>query len=120
MQTITTGALELTETWIDGDPSHSVRVDFPINRSTGAESSSVVYFEVAPGKRLATHTDSAEEILYIVSGTAEAQVGDERGIVHAGDLAVVPEMVPHGLVNVGDEPVRVVGFFSHEAIVSTF
>ena len=29
-------------------------------------------------------------------------------------------MVPHGLVNVGDETVRVVGFFCEREIISTF
>jgi mannose-6-phosphate isomerase-like protein (cupin superfamily) len=38
----------------------------------------------------------------------------------AGDLAVIPAMVPHSLVNVGSEPVKVVGFFSESEIVSTF
>ena len=42
-------------------------------------------------------------MLYIVAGEAEAEVGDERGTVRAGDLAVIPAMVPHGLVNVGEE-----------------
>ena len=45
---------------------------------------------------------------------------DERGTVRAGDLAVIPAMVPHGLVNVGEQPVRVVGFFSESEITSTF
>jgi len=95
-------------------------VAFPINRSTGAEHTAVVYFEVAPGDRLGTHTDSAEEILYIVAGEGEAEVGDERGRVRAGDLAVIPAMVPHGIANVGDEPLKVVGFFCDSHIVSTF
>ena len=30
-------------------------------------------------------------------GEAEAEVGDDRGRVRAGDLAVIPAMVPHGL-----------------------
>ena len=29
-------------------------------------------------------------------------------------------MVPHGLVNAGDETVKVVGFFSESEIISTF
>ncbi|HSS57104.1 MAG TPA: hypothetical protein VLK59_03780 [Solirubrobacteraceae bacterium] len=33
---------------------------------------------------------------------------------------MIPEMVPHGLVNVGDEVVRVVGFFCRPEIISTF
>ncbi len=97
-----------------------MRCTFPINKWAGSADSAVVYFEVEPGDRLAQHTDSAEEILYIVSGEAEAQVGDERGRLTAGDLAVIPAMVPHGLVNDGTETVKVVGFFSESEIISTF
>src|SRR4249919_3421496 len=121
MLTVSTPELDLTEVWLDSDPDRNrLRVTFPINRWAGARDTAVVYFEIQPGERLATHTDSAEEILYIVAGEAEAHVGDERGRVRAGDLAVIPEMVPHGLVNVGDEPVKVVGFFCAPEIISTF
>src|SRR2546421_3807792 len=113
--------LELMEAWIGSDENVArVRVNFPINKWTGAADSAVVYFEVEPGKRLARHTDSAEEILYIVAGTADAEVGDERARVSAGDLAVIPAMVPHGLANVGDDTVKVVGFFSESEVISTF
>ena len=104
----------------ESDPHKRVRVNFPINKAAGSADSAVVYFEVAPGDRLASHTDSEEEVLYIVAGEAEATVGDETGRVRAGDLAVIPAMVPHGLVNVGDETVKVVGFFSGAEITSTF
>jgi quercetin dioxygenase-like cupin family protein len=66
------------------------------------------------------HTDSAEETLYVVSGEAEAEIGDESGRIAAGDLAVIPAMVPHGLVNIGDQTVKVVGFFSESEVLSTF
>jgi quercetin dioxygenase-like cupin family protein len=120
MLTAATPELELTEAWLDTDPRKRVRFGFPISGATGAEHTAVVYFEVAPGERLGTHTDSAEEILYIVAGEGEAEVGDERGRVRAGDLAVVPAMVPHGIVNTGDEPLKVVGFFCESEITSTF
>ena len=121
MLTASTRELDLTEIWLDSDAERKrLRVTFPINRWVGARDTAVVYFEIQPGDRLATHTDSAEEILYIVAGEAEAHVGDERGRVRAGDLAVIPEMVPHGLENVGDEPVKVVGFFCRPEIISTF
>jgi hypothetical protein len=35
-------------------------------------------------------------------------------------MAGVAAMVPHGLRNVGDETVRVVGFFSSNVVASTF
>jgi quercetin dioxygenase-like cupin family protein len=113
MLTAKTTELELMQGWFDSDPEHArARVAFPINKWAGSNDSAAVYFEVEPGDRLARHTDSAEEVLYIVAGEAEAEVGDERGRLTAGDLAVIPALVPHGLVNVGTETVKVVGFFS--------
>ena len=112
MLTVNTTTLNLFECWVDSDPDTHVHVNFPLNRTAGSEGGAVVYFELLPGQRLPRHTDSPEEFLYIVQGTAEAEVGDERAIVRAGDLAVVPAMVPHGLRNVGDETVKVIGFFT--------
>ena len=121
MLTAKTSELELMEGWFGSDPEHiRVRVMFPLNKWAGSADSAAVYFEIEPGNRLAEHTDSAEEILYVVAGDAEAQVGDERGRLTAGELAVIPAMVPHGLVNVGSETVKVVGFFSESEIISTF
>ena len=121
MLTSKTAQLDLMPVWLDSDPEGArLRVAFPINKWVGSRDSAVVYFEIEPGDRLATHTDSAEEILYVVAGEAEAEVGDERGRIVAGDLAVIPAMVPHGLVNVGDQTVKVVGFFSESEVISTF
>ena len=121
MLTAKTTELELMQGWFDSDPEHArVRVTFPINKWAGSRDSAAVYFEVEPGDRLPRHTDSAEEILYLVAGEAEAEVGDERGRLAAGDLAVIPAMIPHGLVNVGNETLKVLGFFSESEIISSF
>ncbi len=121
MLKVTTTELDLMPVWWESEPeSARLRVTFPINKWAGSRDSAVVYFEVQPGDRLPLHTDSAEEILYIVAGEAEAEVGDERGRLATGDLAVIPAMVPHGLVSVGDEALKVVGFFSESRITSSF
>jgi len=121
MLTVSTPQLDLLQVFMTaGDERASVRVNFPINRFAGSADSAVVYFEVAPGDHLATHTDSAEEILYVVAGEGEAHAGDERGPLRAGDLAVIPAMVPHGIRNTGAETLKVVGFFTESEIVSTF
>jgi len=112
--------LELVEVWYENDPTMRVKVNFPFFLGTGTKSTAVVYFEIEPGYRLGTHTDSAEEILMILEGEAEVSLGDEQGRVSAGEMALVPAMVPHGMRNVGDERVRVAGFFSSNVIVSTF
>ena len=120
MLTVQTDELELIEGWSEDDSTRRARFNFPIFNLTGALNTAVVYFEVDPGDHLGMHTDSAEEVLYIMSGTAEAIVGDERGEIGPGSLALVPAMVPHDIVNTGDETVRVVGFFSSSTVVSVF
>ena len=112
--------LELLEVWYEEDPTMRVRVNFPFFVGNGTMSTAVVYFELDPGHMLGTHTDSAEEILLILEGEAEISLGDEQGRFSAGEMALVPAMVPHGLRNVGDETVRVVGFFSSNVVMSTF
>src|SRR5215813_6134203 len=94
MLTASTPALDLLEAYLDSDPSARVFPAFPINCFTGAEHTAVVYFE--------------------------ARLGDERGQVRAGDLAVIPAMVPHGIANTGEETLKVVGFFCESEITSTF
>jgi quercetin dioxygenase-like cupin family protein len=87
---------------------------------TGAASSAAVLFELEPGAELPVHTDSAEELLLVVSGRAEARVGDEVGTLEVHQAALVPAMAPHGLRNIGAEPLRVLGTFSASTVVATF
>jgi quercetin dioxygenase-like cupin family protein len=114
------GELQLGEFSYAGDASARVRGTFPLSVASGTANTAAVYVEVEPGCRLGSHTDSAEEILIFLQGTAEVTVGDVRGHVSAGDMAVVPSMVPHGIRNTGDETLRFVGFFSSNTVMSTF
>lgn len=111
---------DLVDISSETDETRRIRVDFPISSVDGAASTSIVYFELEPGEHTGMHTDSAEEIVYIVSGRVEAIVGDERGELSAGGLGLVPALVPHDVRNIGDETVRVVGFFSSGIVVSVF
>jgi mannose-6-phosphate isomerase-like protein (cupin superfamily) len=97
-----------------------LRVSFPLHSATGSASTATVLFELDPGAELYMHQDSAEELLIIVQGTAEARVGDEIGRLEAHQVALVPPMAPHGLRNVGEDVLRVLGTFSASTVVSTF
>ena len=113
--------LPLNTFWAKDKQAQGCRVNFPMMGSTGTEASAVVYFELEPGQTLGSHTDSAEEILYIVQGTAEVTVGNETSIAQPGALALVPTMVPHNLKNIGTDTVKVVGFFGGaNHVASTF
>lgn len=120
MHTADLNKLEMIEAWYEEDPAMRITFKFPFYAATGNESSSVVYFEIEPGHCLGTHTDSAEEIVLILSGTVEASLGDETGQLSAGQAVLIPEMVPHGVRNIGDETARCVGFFSAAIVESTF
>ena len=113
--------LSVEERWIDGEPHKRLRAVFPLlGRGPENEESSVVYFELEPGNELERHTDSAEELLFIVQGRLEVSVGDETGIVEGPCFAVVPTLVPHGMRNVGSETAKIVGFFTSRYTVSEF
>ena len=97
-----------------------LRVSFPIHSATGTASTATVLFELDPGSELPMHTDSAEELLVVVQGTAEACVGNEVGRLEKHQVALVPPMAPHGLRNIGEDVLRVFGTFSSSTVVSTF
>lgn len=97
-----------------------LRVSFPFHSASGTTSTASVLFELDPGAELPVHTDSAEELLVVVQGTAEARVADEIGMLRTHEVALVPPMAPHGLRNVGEDVLRVFGTFSSATVVSTF
>ena len=112
--------LELQEVASATDPTVLTRFTFPVYAASGAASTAVVYFEIEPGKRLASHHDGAEEVLYIVQGEGTATIGDVSGRVRAGDLAVIPAWVPHGVENTGEVTLQVVGFFGAATLTHLF
>lgn len=120
MLTVDLNAVELIEETSQLDPRNTLRFGFPLSSTEGSASSAAVYFELDPDKRLARHTDSAEEVLIVLEGTAEARVGEERGTLAAGGMVVVPAMQSHEVMNVGDGVLRVVGIFSSSTVVATF
>jgi quercetin dioxygenase-like cupin family protein len=112
---------KMTNYGADDDPNRKVTGNFALYSAAGTKSGAVVYFELEPGKELGAHTDSAEEIVYVVDGTVEATLGNnEKDRLSAGELGVVPVMERHNFRNVGTNTAKVIGFFSSPNIVSTF
>jgi quercetin dioxygenase-like cupin family protein len=112
--------LELPPFWQDSDPTSRGAGTFPLVGEAGTESMGAVYFEIEPGNRLARHTDSEDEILILLEGRGRAQVGDEESECTAGSMVFIPAMVPHGIENVGDGPLRVLGIFAGSEVDATF
>lgn len=120
MITVDLNNLELNDLRGIDHPTMHNRSTFPLGGPLGTENSAMVYFELDPGDSLGRHTDSVEEVILLLSGTVEAQVGEETAQLSQGQIAVVPAMVPHDFRNIGQETVRVVGFFGAPSWIATF
>ena len=71
---------------------------------TAAEELLLVRVRMPPGHAHQFHRHPAlEEIIYIISGTAEQWVDRERRILQAGDTAHIPRDVVHGTYNAGQD-----------------
>lgn len=114
MQIVDLAALKLAE------EGAGVRVGFPIHAGTGTAATSAVYFELDPGASAGAHTDSAEEVVVVLDGEAEAVVGDQTTIVRAGQVAVVPAGVSHDIRNTGTDVMRALGVFAGSTVVHVF
>jgi quercetin dioxygenase-like cupin family protein len=71
---------------------------------TEAEALTLVRVEMPPGRGHQFHRHPViEEIIYVLSGTAEQWVGEERRLLRAGEMAHIPADVIHGTYNGGDD-----------------
>lgn len=86
------------EHWRDG-----VRTRMSVSRVTGSSQLTVFEQWCDPGHGAPLHVHSVEEVLRVISGTAEIEVTDERQVVTPGESVIVPAGVTHGFVNTSDQ-----------------
>jgi len=71
---------------------------------TAAQRLYMVRMNMPPGQAHPFHRHpEMEEIIYVLSGTAEQWVDRESRILGAGELAHVPQDVVHGTYNIGSD-----------------
>ena len=55
-----------------------------------------------PGQAQKVHAHGgADKLYYVVEGSGEFEVGEEKRVLSQGALLYVPEDLPHGVVNTG-------------------
>ncbi|ADB14769.1 Cupin 2 conserved barrel domain protein [Pirellula staleyi DSM 6068] len=73
----------------------------------------LVRVNMPPGQGHAFHRHpTMEEIIYVVSGTCEQWVDQERKILRVGDVAHIPMDMVHGSYNVGDDTLVLLAILS--------
>ena len=60
------------------------------------------------GGQVPWHNQEQEEVYFIVEGTAEMCLGEERGELSTGQAVYIPSGVFHQLTNVGDTPLKMI------------
>jgi mannose-6-phosphate isomerase-like protein (cupin superfamily) len=74
----------------------------------GCRAQSLAEATVAPGTATALHRHrTTEELYYVLAGTGLMTLGAERLELHAGDTVCIEPGVAHNIVNIGDEPLRI-------------
>jgi mannose-6-phosphate isomerase-like protein (cupin superfamily) len=66
----------------------------------------------AKGGQVPWHNQEQEEVYFIVKGTGEACLGEERITLTGGQAAYIPPRVFHQLTNIGDEPLIMIYIYA--------
>jgi mannose-6-phosphate isomerase-like protein (cupin superfamily) len=60
------------------------------------------------GGQVPWHNQEQDEVYFLVEGTAEMCLGEERQTLRAGEAVQIPSGVFHQLTNVGEEPAKMI------------
>ena len=92
-----------------------------VNAAAGAGHLEVGELAIAPGEQVRLHIhETHEEAMYILDGPMNYVLGDESGVLEAGDMMLAPAAVKHSLQNPGDEPRRLLFIFPTTNVQRTY
>ena len=97
--------LERGEVWGETDEAVHWKGAFAVYGGHGATASSVIVYEIEPGKRLGWHADATEETQYIIAGTGKLYFEDG---------------MRHDVENTGNDTLRAVAFFAAAMFTQDF
>ena len=66
------------------------------------------------GEKGNEHTQS-DQVLYVIAGEVEAEIGDERTTLHTGDVVIVPAGAPHRFRNDGKASAQTLNVYAPPA-----
>ena len=112
--------VDLEESWVEDQADARWRTATVHGPGTGANASGSSLLEVPEGCHLARHTDSAEELIVVLAGDAEATIGEETARMSAGGMTLVPKDVPHEVRNAGEGPLRFLALYADSDVTTTY
>ena len=84
-----------------------------------ASNFSIGFVTLAPdGGQVPWHNQEQEEVYFIVEGTAEMCLGEERVTLSTGQAVYIPHQVFHQLTNIGSTPLKMIYCYGPAADVA--
>ncbi|PNE23276.1 mannose-6-phosphate isomerase [Mesotoga sp. Brook.08.YT.4.2.5.1] len=71
------------------------------------ETAQAVIIDIERGKELAEHKTPVDVFILVLAGKGIITIGGESHEVVKDDIIDSPKMIPHGIINTGEEPMRV-------------
>lgn len=68
--------------------------------------------EAKPGMKPNPHKHPQEQVIFLLKGKMELQVGDKKGIMEVGEVCLVPPNVQHSSTVLSEEGVLILDTFS--------
>jgi quercetin dioxygenase-like cupin family protein len=112
--------VELWKGWSEAEPDVAFKFGLVVSAANGPASSQVICVTLEPGKSGGRHAHNAEEILFVLEGTAQLTVGNDWERLCTGGMAVIPAAIAHEPINVGSGPLRFLAIFSRAMVVHTW
>jgi quercetin dioxygenase-like cupin family protein len=108
------------EIWNDYDPSQRFAVIFPVGERMGAKAGTVAYYIVEPGRHTGSHSDNAEEIVFVTEGSGEVFSVGQIETIEPGKFLVFPAGIEHDIYAHGGSALRLLSFYPVPEMISTF
>jgi quercetin dioxygenase-like cupin family protein len=112
--------VELRRGWSEVEPDVAFKFGLAVSAANGSTNSQVICVTLEPGKSGGRHAHSAEEILFVLEGTAQLAVGNDWERLGKGGMAVIPAAMAHEPINVGSEPLRFLAIFASPIVLHTW
>ncbi len=77
-----------------------------VRKMFDGEHAQVMEIKLMPGESLKKHITPVDVFFYVLEGSGQVEIGDERTDVSKDQLIESPKGVPHRLMNEGDETFR--------------
>ncbi|MGQ9781365.1 MAG: cupin domain-containing protein [Nitrososphaeria archaeon] len=71
----------------------------------------LVLWNFEPNQTSSPHSHPHEQLLYVIEGDGEFQLGTQKTTLKAGDIVHIPPNESHGFTAIGDNPLTIIDIF---------